>query len=222
MSYVAVMPYRVESWKQACLDTCRFDDLLLVDNTVTNLGIMRAHNLGIDYMRERDADWLIVMSAAVRFGDPGGLDYVEQLEANTDWSVIPAQKVYGWHLIAFRREVIEAAGRWDENYSPYGYDDVDYSVRIWKALPDHKEGGVPVDLTDAGMGHSLKLGGVKLDNGRLLRYLVSKWGAPHGQDFSVYWDHPFNDPTNDVGYWPPINGAAWDRPAPNTTQASVR
>jgi len=214
MTYAVVMPYRVESWKQACVDTCRFENLLLVDNTVNNLGIMRAHNMGIDYMREIDADWLIVMSAAVRFGEPGGLDYIEQLEANTEWAVIPAQGVFGWHLIGFRREVIEEVGRWDENFTPYGYDDVDYSIRIWKAFPDHREGGVPVDLTDAGMGHSLTHGGVRLDNKRLLAYLVSKWGNIHGQEFGDYWDHPFNNPDNPVGYWPPVNGAEWDKAAP--------
>jgi hypothetical protein len=222
MTYVVVMPYRVEEWKQACLDTCRFDNLLLVDNTDVNLGIMRAHNLGIDYMREIDADWLIVMSAAVRFGAPGGLDYIDALDANTDWAVIPAQGVFGWHLIAFRRDTIEAAGRWDEHFTPYGYDDVDYSIRIHKALPDHREGGVPVDLTDAGMGHSLKLGGVKVENRKHLDYLKSKWGHEHGHDFPDYHDRPFGDPNNPVGYWPPINGAAWDQPAPKTAQAYVR
>ena len=65
VKYVAVMPYRVQDWADACLATCRLDPLLLVDNTVHNLGIMQSHNLGVDLIREQDADWLIILSAAV-------------------------------------------------------------------------------------------------------------------------------------------------------------
>ena len=221
MKYVAVMPYRVQDWADACLATCRLDPLLLVDNTVHNLGIMRSHNLGVDLMRQQDADWLIILSAAVRFGAPGGLDYIAQLE-DTPWSVVPAQGVFGWHLIAFRRDLVEETGRWDENFSPYGYDDVDYSIRTYRAQPAHTEGGVPVDLTDAGMGHSLRYGGVRPDNSRLLAYLKAKWGHHHGHEFAEYHLRPFDDDANAVGYWPAINGGEWDKPAPPTDQARIR
>ena len=175
---------------------------------------MRSHNLGVDLMREMDADWLIILSAAVRFGAPGGLDYIAQL-ADTPYAVVPAQGVKGWHLIAFRREVVEAAGRWDENFTPYGYDDVDYSIRIWRALPDHVEGGVPVDLTDAGMGHSLRYGGVRMNNRRLLAYLQDEVGPPPRPRLQPSTSTARSTTTdNPVGYWPSINGGCMGQARP--------
>lgn len=217
MKVAAVMPFIVPEYKDACLEHCKLDNLLLVDNTVTNLGVMRSHNLGIDHMRDLDADWLVILSAAIRFApDEGGRDFIRCLEStHADAHVVNAVGVYGWHLMAFSRETIETVGRWDENFYPYGFDDNDLAIRIHKALPNAAWAGVTVAVTDTIMAHSLKLGGVVAPAGPLLDYFRDKWGhRPQGQPFEAFNDHPFGDPANDVGYWPSTRGAEWDQPAP--------
>lgn len=215
MKYVAVLPFVVQHYRDACVEQCRLDNVLEVDNTVENRGVMRSHNLGVDFMRDQDADWLIIISAAIRFGPAGGLDLIRTLETtHKDAHVVNAVGVYGWHLMAFARETVEAAGRWDENYHPYGFDDNDYAIRIHKAIPEGKWWGTTVEVTDTIMGHSIKIGGVTTDDAKHLAYFTEKWGDVPGPPFEAYYDTPWNDPTNPVGYWPATMGAEWDKPAP--------
>ena len=214
--FLVVMPFVVPAWAQACLATCRFGEggdfgrLLTVDNSVVNRGIMRSHNMGID-AREPD-EWLIIMSAALRFGKPGGMDFIDHLVERADHGVISASGTYGWHLVAFRPDVVAKMGRWDENFTPYGYDDNDLSIRIHRLMPDLIWGGYPLDVQDMGMAHSIKIGGVYSDPKHLLHYWRIKWGAPPGSEFDDYNEHPFGNPSNHINYWPDINGAGWDRP----------
>lgn len=229
MKYVAVMPWIYEPYKDECLACCKLDPLLLVDNTETNLGIMRSHNLGIDFMRAQDADWLIILSAAVRFGDAGGLDFVRALEHCTEHAVVNAEGMFGWHFMAFARETIEAAGRWDENFTPYGFDDVDYAIRIHKSRPGAIWSGIKdVDASDTTMAHSLELGGVYVDATPQINYLHDKWGGERGAPFDAFHDHPFDDPALSVRVWPkptglgPVDGASWHRAAPWPEQAKIR
>lgn len=215
MKYTVVMPFMWRPFRDECLAGCRFADVFEVDNTVDNLGCTRSYNLGVDRMRADDADWLIVLSPAVRFGAKGGLDFIAELEARPTQAVVSAEGVYGWHLIAFARATIEAAGRWDENFHPCYYDDLDYSIRIHKALPDAVWGGVPVDVGDTIMAHSIKLAGLEIPNAKLMAYFEAKWGQPQGREFEEYFDHPFGNPANPVGFWPATErGGVWNRPAP--------
>lgn len=221
MKTVAVLPFIVPHFKDVCLSNCKIDNVLVVDNTERNRGVMRSHNLGIDFMRREDADWLLVLSAAVRFApDTGGRDFTEALATtHAEAHVVNAVGVYGWHMIAFRRDVIDAVGRWDENYHPYGFDDNDLSIRIHKAMPDAKWWGVTVGVSDTIMGHSIKVGGVDAPATPLLEYFKGKWGDVPGPPFDAYHDTPWGDPRHDVGYWPApkhpdLAGGAWDEPAP--------
>ncbi len=222
MRFVAVLPYVLEEFKDRCLDRCMLDNVLLVDNRRTNLGIMRSHNLGIDAMRELDADWLIVMSAAIRFGGRGGRDFTEALERMAGVAVVNAEGLFGWHLMAFSRATIEAAGRWDENFSPYGWDDCDYAIRVHKAQPGVPWEGVKVDVIDTIMAHSIKLAGVKVDNGHHMEYFETKWGLLPGPPFPEFHDNPWGNPALDVRYWPPHGDGRWDEAAPKTEQATWR
>lgn len=222
MTYAVVLPWCVAPIYEKCARSLKLDNVLTVDNSGKagrNLGIMRSHNLGIDYMRELDADWLVVMSAACRFGREGGRDFTGQLDEHTDAVVVYAEGVYGWHLIAFHRDTFEAIGRFDENFHPYGYDDCDLAIRVHKAFPSGRWAGVQCSVSDraAGMAHSLKVGGVHVEAPPQLLYWEQKWGAPPGQDFPAYHDSPFGDPALPLGWWPssPLTwGAAWDQPAP--------
>lgn len=217
MSYVVVLPWIWRPFRDDCLAGCKLENVLEVDNTVNNLGIMRAHNLGIDAMYERDADWLIIMSAAVRFGPNGGLDLIEALRTtHAEADVVNVVNLWGWHCLAFSRRILDLIGRWDENYSPYGYDDNDLAVRIRKADPAAVWMGVTgCEIGDTIMGHSIKLAGVHSPAPPRLAYFVEKWGLPPGHQFDEFHDHPWNDVTNPIGFWPPVaDGGRWDGPAP--------
>jgi len=214
--YLVVLPFMVKDWADSCISSCRLQEegrVLTIDNTVTNRGIMRSHNLGLD---ERQPDeWFIIMSAAVRFGPAGGLDFIDNLVEHENHGVISCSDTYGWHLVAFRPDVVAKMGRWDENFTPYGYDDNDLSVRIHKMSPDLLWGGYPCDLEDRGMAHSIKVGGLQPQHGyRLLNYWMRKWGALPGSQFDEYWNQPFNTRTNNINFWPHFNGADWNTKAP--------
>jgi hypothetical protein len=106
--------------------------------------------------------------------------------------------------MAFRRDVVDAAGGWDENFSPYGYDDLDYSIRIKKAIPDVRWEKIKFDVSDTIMGHSIKLGGVRSNDNILHQYFFNKWGhyPGGGHPIEEYYDTPFNLPNVDIKYCP--------------------
>src|SRR5271168_3140556 len=116
------MPWVYEPYMRDCLATCKFDNVLLIDNSVTNRGVSRSWNMGIDKLQSETDDWLIVFSAAVRFGTLGGTDFLQQLvHFNTHCLAVEATgDLFGWHLVAFSRECLHRVGRFDENLFP-GY-----------------------------------------------------------------------------------------------------
>lgn len=203
MKYVMCLPYRVKEFRDEFMATCKIENIFEVDNTENNIGIMASHNLAIEKLYEIDADWFIICSAAIRFGEAGGLDLLEYLE-NTDSQIVEGLNLYGWHLIAFRRDVIDTVGGWDENFTPYGWDDNDYSVRIQKSMPNVIWEKIQFDVTDTIMAHSIKLGGVTSDDNKLQQYFYNKWGCYPGNGAGIddCWDTPFNIPNIDMKYCP--------------------
>lgn len=215
MKYTCVMPWVVWDWRWACLETCKID-VCDVDNSLVNRGVPRSWNMGVDEMRRTDSDWLIVMSAAIRFGDAGGTDFVRTLEEHPDHGVISALNTFGWHLIAFSRETIEMAGRFDENFFPGYYEDIDYAIRMHHTQGTKLWGAYECDVTDAGMSHALRKTRIPIDNQALITYFISKWQVNPGCDWHQYADHPFLNKNNPIGYWPqsPHTNGVWDQPAP--------
>lgn len=234
MRYVCVLPFAWAPYIAECRATMAPElqaSTLFIDDTNPpgTIGIMKAHNMGIDFMKEKDADWLIIMSAAIRFGENGGLDFLKVIEKHADHHVIHGgsenitgdkqadpkggghNKIFGWHLVAFRKDVFEKIGRWDENFSPYGFDDIDLSLRIRKGIPDVKWDTYPCDVTDTTMSHSINLAGVEAPSGPRIAYFVEKWGRHPGAWQWDGWEHPFNNPEHSLAYWPPApNGGHWD------------
>lgn len=211
-TYTAVLPFVYQPYRDAFMRRCKLD-VYEVDNTERNLGIMRSHNLGIDRMRADGTEWLIVLSAALRFGKPGGLDFLEQLDAHDGHHVVEAAGVYGWHLIAFHRDTLDHIGRWDPNFSPYGFCDIDMSLRYQAAYNGSGQlwDKVPVNVRDAGMAHSLKLANVQADAAPRIDYFVRKWGRHPGASHLAAYERPFNNPGHSIGYWPPPEeGDRWD------------
>lgn len=129
--WVAVMPFVWRPYADACLATMHpsfRDHVLVVDNTVENRGCPSSHNLGVDFMYEADADWLIILSPAIRFGAEGGRDFAEILTDHPDFYVIHAASpnvvggkqqteegggrnaVFGWHCFSPDTEVLTRDG----------------------------------------------------------------------------------------------------------------
>lgn len=220
--YVAVLPWVYQPFRDEFMKTCKLE-VLEIDNSYKNLGIMRSHNIGIDKMREENADWLIVMSAAIRFGETGGLDFIAQLDPEficigaadkKKWDNEAQVGIFGWHLIAFSRECIEKVGKWDANFSPYGWDDIDYSIRMQKAFPDpeysRRTKKVSVDVSDTIMAHSINLAGVRTDNNHHVEYIKKKWNYDVGGDnpLTKMYDHPFRDSAKSLSWWPTYEGSS--------------
>lgn len=213
VSYTAVLPFVYRPYRNIFMKRCKLD-VFEVDNTKHNRGIMCSHNLAIDEMKRAGSEWLIVMSAALRFDrDIGGRDFLDQLAARQGHRVVEADGVFGWHLIAFHRDTIEAVGRWDANYSPYGFDDIDYSLRYQLVFGGHGQlwDKAPVKVRDAGMAHSIKRARVEAAALPRIDYFRQKWGRHPGMWREPNYAHPFNDPTKSVKYWPDAWGDSWDR-----------
>lgn len=227
MSYVVVVPYAWRPYFDEFIKTVRIprENMLLIDNTdiKKNVGIMKAHNMGVEFMRSRGADWLIIMSAAIRFGEEGGLDFIDILNQHPGYHVLHGasanvrggkqqsdepggggvNKVFGWHLTAFNKTVFDTVGIWDENFGPYGLDDIDMSLRIRKGFKETtKWDTYPCDVTDTTMSHSISLAGVKSSYPPRNEYFKRKWGRDGAEWQNWGYDVPFNDHTKDLSYWP--------------------
>jgi len=226
MKYVCVVPYAYQPYFDEFIKTVKIPKelMLCIDNTdlATNRGSMKSHNMGVDFMREKKADWLIVMSAAIRFGEKGGLDLEQILDEHPDYHVIHGasanvvggeqsnpdggggiNKVFGWHLVAFNKTVFDTIGYWDENFTPYSLDDIDMSLRIRKAFKEKtKWDTYPCDVTDTTMSHSINKAGVKASYPPRNEYFKRKWGRDGGEWQNDGYEHPFNDPTKSLAYWP--------------------
>jgi hypothetical protein len=216
IKWVGVMPWMFRPFYEACAATMHPDfkkNVLFVDNSETNLGIMKSHNMGIEKMQQEGADWLIILSAAIRFGEPGGLDFIQAIEDHGPAHVLHGfgpkpddlgRKVpYGWHLVAFHRTTLEAIGGWDENFTPYSLDDVDMGIRIRTHFKDQTAWeSVPCDVSDTISAHSIKLGGMKGTYPPRGNYFKRKWGREGGEWDKASFATPFNDPALPLNYWP--------------------
>lgn len=226
MKYVAVIPYAYQPYYDEFEATLKLprENCLFIDDTNPpgGIGIMKAHNMGIDFMKQKGADWLIVISASIRFGEAGGLDFIDIIEQHQDLHVINGAGkaiiddkeqvlAMGWHLTAFKADIFYAIGRWDENFTPYGFDDVDLTLRMKKYFGNQfKMDTFICDMEHTTRSHSIQLAGVKAPSEPRIAYFVEKWGRHPGAWQWDGWAYPFNNPENSLAYWPPApNGSKW-------------
>lgn len=210
MSVVVVLPSIYAPFTRSCLLSSQIPaaDVMVVDNTVENRGVAASWNLGRDRLLAEQKDWLVILSASIRFGPAGGLDFLHHLRYAPDDNphgipVIEAGGGLGWHLIGFHRTLLEKVGPFDPIFYPAYFEDNDMSVRIQRAYGvDTKAAGfagplwpkVPVDATLAEVAHGIKHGGVQVDMAALKAYFMRKWGPDEA------YRTPFNDPTLDWTY----------------------
>lgn len=201
MTYQIVLPSIYAPFTRACLGTLHpelKDNILVIDNTVNNIGVAASWNKGIERMKERNTDWIIFLSATMRFGQPGGIDLIEQLKT-TELMVAEPEMGHQWHLMSIRREVIERVGLFDENFYPAYYEDSDYGQRIRYAF-DHtfKWAKIFIDVSSMGNAHGITHGKVRMSPDKNINYYIKKWGGLPGQQKYLF---PFNNPNNPQSYW---------------------
>ena len=196
MTHVAVIPSIYPEWTERCLRGCALNTFV-VDNTVKNRGVAASWNLGIDELDRIGGDWLIIVSAAIRFGPPGGLDFLAACEANPDALAVEAAQGIGWHLIAINRRTIDRVGTFDENFHPAYFEDIDYGRRMWLEFDQEQWPRVWADVSIAGVSHGVDLGGAVVNNYALTKYYRYKWGGDKGQET---YTKPFGN--RPIHHWP--------------------
>lgn len=216
-NYVAFMTYMYEPYLKDCLATLKLPrkNLMLVDGRLPNDGgCAWAINLGIDFMKRQKAEWLILINPAMRFGDAGGLDMLDALDAtgaNLIYFTDHTGNEFAWHCCAINRRVFDAIGKLDTNFKPVYFEDVDYNLRYKKYFGNKGIRSFPIDARNESIGHSTELAGVKPDLNYLITYFATKWGIhPSAVDKLASYANPFNDKKNGLAFWPPANGGIWN------------
>jgi hypothetical protein len=231
MKYVLVCPYAYSPYWEECLATIKLpaENILAVDNTTDNVGCNEGWNRGIDKLKEIDGDWLIVMSAAVRFGESGGKDMVEQLEKHPEAHIVHfaqkhipeqpfvrgnspsyAEGLLGWHLSAVRRDVIDNIGYFDPNFLA-DFGDLDYDIRVNKYYDKALWLILPVDAHGTTMNHGVKLGGAVAPAEPSIAYFATKFGVhPSAVAELGTYRRPFNKDNGSLAFFPPAHGRTWD------------
>jgi hypothetical protein len=216
MNYVAVLPYVYGPYFRDCIDTLKLD-VLHIDNTKENLGVAESWNRGIDEMRSNDAEWLIIISSSMRFGQSGGLEIASTLK-DADSPIVffsdnksgpLGNKGFGYHCAALHRDLIDTVGYFDSNFWPIYFEDSDYNLRIWKTGID-TICLLPIDATTMGYNKGIELAGIAAPPKDNIVYFASKWGIhPDAISLLTAYDHPFNNPEYSVKFFPPAHGRTW-------------
>jgi hypothetical protein len=204
VTFLAVLPSIWPPYSSACLDGMAPEfrrHVLVVDNTTHNRGVAASWNVGARVVLEDRLDWLVVVSAATRFGSEGGRDFLKVLDVSDGW-VVESGAPVGWHLLAWSRRILERVGLFDENYHPAYGEDADVSRRVHVA---QAEDGEPTawechdgDVWIASRGHGTELAGVEPNIARSIRYHERKWGGWSGHE---RFRRPF-DTKRPLSWWP--------------------
>lgn len=238
---VGILPFIHRPYYDEFMATSKLQPLqiMALDNTgaegteTYNIGVAESWNRGIDFMHSTGSDWLLIVSATMRFGERGGLDILEQIEKHPYAHIINFARadvseqnyagadsppyedgVFYWHCIAIRKEIFERVGYFDPNFYPIYFEDTDFDLRLNKAYQINGSELwriiVPIDATSKGIGHAQKKTGIKSDSDKLIAYFATKWGRhPSAAQLGEY-EHPFNQPENSLKFFPPARGRVWN------------
>lgn len=211
IKYTAVINYLYKPYLDDCLATLKLpkENILIIDgDQPSDPGLAGSINEAVDFMRHRGHDWLIIINPAMRFGEPGGLDIIEQLETTEANFVFFGD--FAWHCCAINREVFDAIGKLDPNFYPVYFEDVDFDLRYDLSFGRTNRAFLPIDAYNESMNHSVELAGKAIPTNDLIAYFATKWGKhPMASGIKSY-DHPFNDKNNRLAYWPPAGGQLWN------------
>lgn len=200
-----VLPYLGSGLLQDTLVTWCNDprvEVMPVDNETENRGVSWAWNLATRRVIAGEADWLILCSTTMRFGEGGGvglLDAMEELEHHIIGGIDT-----GWHYLGIRGAELAIVGEWDECFFAY-YGDSDWIYRhelaglgrLWETGHPH----IPFPFTTLGDAHSIHLGHLPDSTAVYHRdraAFTRKWGSD--QPGYETFRHPYNDPALDWRY----------------------
>lgn len=181
---------------------------LQIDNRVVNRGCAASWNLGRKRALNESADWLVILSESMRFGDAGGQDFEEELYAHEGLPMVLGacdgtctevyetgqgfcRRGYGWHMAAISRETLQTVGAWDEIFYPIYFEDTDYQRRMQLA---GTPGGMIVPGIDAHLAaceHSVTAGFIAAGWAITLPFYEAKWGGRPGEET---YDRPYDNP----------------------------
>lgn len=180
-----------------------FPPNVTIISTPQNIGISASWNKGLDLGVEQT----LICSQFVRLSPmehnrrPArwGLNHVAQGIAEHTSPYGLTFDDQGFHFISIGRAMVERIGRFDENFHPcYGEDD-DYRHRMILAditMPNW--GGS--NVYSIAYGAQKRGGSVIVDRtGRMRNYYEHKYGSVPG-----HFPTPFNNPNNDLSYWPEV------------------
>jgi len=196
MKAVVVLPWLDQDlmlYTEGCMKKDKRWDWILADNSEVNHGVASSWNYGVDRTLESKADWLILLSTSVRFGRPGGTDFLDGLEQHTGQADLVGGLGMGWHLHAISRRALEYVGSFDVVFNPAYYEDNDWLYRYElvfgkDALDNHR--WVDVDHVSLGDAHSLRFNHVAIDIGAQRSKYVTKWGGDPGKEL---YDTPYHE-----------------------------
>lgn len=229
MKALIVIPSIHKETTEECLkniDKKFHQDIMLIDNSAdkmtahnyrvgfrenpsVNIGVGRAWNLGVKKVLQRKYDFLIILSASIRFSD-GMIGFMKELQKHSNANGLMTQE--GWHCIALHRRVFEQVGDFDTNFYPAYYEDSDFIRRMELAKIHEPCGGTvtlpgcEISATSFQIAHGMKKGKVFVNMGACAEYFIRKWGNYPKYDSKesrdALYSHPFNDPAFDLKYYP--------------------
>lgn len=208
MSYLVICPFvHRPSFDRmiATLHPSLSSNALIIDNTPPNrnLGAAGSRNVGARRILDEGIDWLVDISPVTRFGIPGGMDFIGEVEAAEDAWVVQSASPVNWHAMAWSRRMFERVGLFDENHWPIYGEDGDISYRIHQAVREDNLSGiwpcVEIDAWITMFGHSFRLAKIATDQARSREYHILKWGGDYGAET---FTRPFNDPSHPLAFWP--------------------
>lgn len=158
-----------------------------------NLGVAGSWNVGVRAVLDEGLDWLIIASTSFRFGEAGGLDFVEALSGFDGWDGV--QSTFGWHFIAVARHTFEVVGEFDAEFWPAYFEETDFLYRMGLAgLASPRENGRPwgnieMDGEYGRQAATLEDGLAPVSLHRCSVRYELKWGGRQGRErFTVPFD----------------------------------
>ena len=159
-----------------------------------NLGVARSWNVGVREVLDRDLDYVVLMSASMRFGPELHTTWRRQMETFWGHNVIEADG-HSWHLIALHRRLFDRIGLFDENYHVY-FEQIDWCYRL--RMAGLEVGFVHVWVNALSQGAALHAHLISCPAEPLLAYYADKWGGPKGDERYV---QPWG--SKPLDYWEP-------------------
>lgn len=162
-----------------------------------NLGVAGAWNVGAREVMDRNLEYLVILSASMRFGPILHTTWRRQMQSFWGADVIEADG-HSWHLVALHRRLFDLVGLFDENFWPGYFEQIDWCRRLHVL---GREGAWPrVWVNALSQGSGMALSHTDCPAGPLLDYYREKWGGDKGEEaFVMPWgDKPMG---------------TWERPA---------